>query len=84
MANQLIAAMVVIEIDPDKIDVSTAGGASALRKTVLDNLCNVRRVVAIMTEDEAQLMLTAHDAALRSFGGTVHRPPADYVPPTQD
>lgn len=84
MGTQSIAAMVILEMDPEKIDVSTAAGTAGLRKAILDNLCNVRRVVAVMTEEEARLMCEAHDAALRAIGGMIRRPPADYVPPTRE
>jgi hypothetical protein len=84
VAKQSIAALVIIDMDPETIDVSSAGSTAALRKAVLDNLCNTTRLVAVMTEDEARLMLAAHDAGLRAIGGEIHRPPADYVPPTRD
>jgi hypothetical protein len=84
VTSQSIAAIVIIDMDPETIDVSSAGSTAALRKAVLDNLCNTTRLVAVMTEDEARLMLAAHDAGLRAIGGAVNRPPADYVPPTRD
>jgi hypothetical protein len=84
VAKQSIAALVLIEMDPDTFDVSTAGSTAALRKAVLDNLCNATRLVAVMTEDEARLMMAAHEAGLRALGGEINRPPADYIPPTRD
>jgi hypothetical protein len=86
-----IAVMVLIETDnplllyPDEA-VRTAEGTAALRQAVLDNLPNVTRVINVMTEESAQFMCRAHDAAMRAsgLGDFIKRPPPDYVSPADE
>ena len=85
-----VAAMVIIDTDDPLlsgtvIDVSTSAKAASVRRAVLRHLPGaVNRVVMITSEELAQLMCQAHDAAAQALGAPVMRPPADYIPPTSD
>jgi hypothetical protein len=82
-----IVALVVLNtddprLDPQHLDVSTKEATAALRQAVIDALPSLSRVVQVLPESEARLMLRAHDIALREIaGGQVNRPPADYIAP---
>jgi hypothetical protein len=85
-----LSVMVLIETEdsrlfPENIDVSTAANTARLRRAVIENLPLVTRIVAVMGEEEARLMMAAHHHAMRQSGADkLFRPPPDYVPPTRD
>jgi hypothetical protein len=88
MGKQSICVMMVIQTDDPRLsdmDVSSAAKTAALRKAVIDNLATAR-VIAVMSEEASRLMMMGHDIAANAagYGGTIHRPPRDYVPPTND
>jgi hypothetical protein len=89
MTKRSLAVIVLIETEdsrlfPEHVNVSTPRQTAQLRKAVLDNLSNVTRIVAVMSEDNARLMCAAHDAGMRAIGELVPYPPKSYVPPTRD
>lgn len=88
MGKQSICVMMVIQTDDPRLmdmDVSTAAKTGALRKAVIDHLPTAR-VVAVMPEEQARIMMMGHEIAASAAGmtHTIHRPPGDYVPPTSD
>jgi hypothetical protein len=49
---------------------------------VIDALPSLTRVVAVLPESEARLMLRAHDIAVSEMaGGQIDAPPRDYIAP---
>lgn len=90
MTKHRLAVMVIIETDderlaPETIDLSTAAKTAAIRRAVVANLPNLTRVVMVMPEEAARLMLFAHNQAARESGlDLIQRPPADYVAPTRE
>ena len=69
-------------LDPDQIDVSTVEAVTALRAAVVRALPKVTSVVAVLPLDDAKLMLSSHEYAMRAVGAArVKRPPGSYVPP---
>jgi hypothetical protein len=88
MPKKSIAVMVLLEtddkrLDPERLDVSTAAKAAAIRKAVIDNLPHLTRVVMVLPEETAKLMSAAHNIAAREAGFHPQRPPFDYVPPSR-
>lgn len=88
MPKHSLAVMVIIEtddprLDPDTIDVSTVDATIALRSAVIDNLASLTRVVMVLHEPEAHLMVRAHAIAARSAGldHLFERPPSGYRAP---
>jgi hypothetical protein len=84
-----MAVVVLIETDDPRIgpeNMSTAGDVARMRKAVIENLPRLTRVVAVMPEEMAGMMMEAHEMAMSLAGAEslLHRPPADYVPPTRD
>jgi hypothetical protein len=87
--SKSVAVLVILEtddprLDPDALDVSTAKSVAALRRVVIDNLPQLRRVVMVTSEEDAKLMCQAQDEVARMFGRPNGFPPRDYVPPTRD
>lgn len=84
-----IAVICLIETDDPRIDpekMRSAGDVARMRKAVIENLPKLTRIVAVMPEELARLMVSAHDIAMSLSGADslIHRPPAGYVPPTRD
>lgn len=73
-------------LDPDNINVDTATATAALRVAVLANLKQVTRVIAVLPVEHAKAMMMLHEAAGEMLMGErmAERPPADYIPPTQE
>lgn len=89
MKKQSIAVMVLIEtddprLDPSTINVNTTKATATLRQAVIDNLPSLTRVVAVMPEENARLMMSTHDLLSEAVGHPAHRPPRRYVPPTRE
>lgn len=89
MPTQSIAVLVLLEtddprLDPDKLDNSTASKAAAVRRAVIENLPKLSRVVVVMPEEAAQMMMGLYDYMVREMGGETNPPPPGYVPPTRD
>ena len=89
MKKRSLAVLALIETDdprlfPENLSVATAAETAALRKTVIEHLPELTRVVFVTDEETAQLMMLAHDIAAKEAGLQVERPPQDYVPPTRD
>jgi len=80
-----IVALVLLHSDDPRlrdIDVSTKAATASLRQAVIDALPSLTRVVAVLPESEARLMLRAHDIAVSEIaGGQVNAPPRDYIAP---
>jgi hypothetical protein len=82
-----IAALVLFESDDQRLfienlDVSTPAKVDWLRAAVVRNLAKLTRVVMVTSEEEARLMMAAHEAILRATGpngAQLLRPPRDYV-----
>lgn len=94
MTKRTLAVMTIIETEdarlfPENLDVSTLDAVQATRAAVIANLPNVRRVVVLMDEEEARLMLAAHALAAERSGledmfrvpPVAYRAPFDIVPP---
>lgn len=83
-----IAVICLIETDDPRIDpekMRSAGDVARMRKAVIENLPRLTRIVAVMPEELARLMMDAHNSVAEELGITsIHRPPAGYVPPTRD
>lgn len=65
-----IAAIVVIETDDGRLTGATRSGVAGLRDAVIAGLPGLSRVIGIMSEPEARLMLGAHVTAMRAAGVT--------------
>jgi hypothetical protein len=66
---------------------NTASGTARMRQVLLEHLPDaVTRLVAVMSIEQAQLVMAVHDELTKDVTGEsqVKRPPADDVPPTQD
>jgi hypothetical protein len=84
-----IAVMVLIETDdptlqPGNLDTTTAQAVARLRQKIINALPDLRRVVCVMDEEQARVMMLAHNMAMLKSGATVLWPPVTYVPPTMD
>ena len=88
MARSLAVIVLVETDDPalqaSNIDVRTVTGVSKLRRAVVKALPKLTRVVAVMDEEQARIMMMAHDRAVRESGASALWPPSSYVPPTND
>jgi hypothetical protein len=86
-----VVAMIEIQtndprLDPDNITVDTVRDTAKLRVAVLANLKRLTRVIAVLPVEHAKAMMLLHEAAGEMLLGEqfADRPPADYVPPTQE
>lgn len=82
-----LVVMVQIEtedprLDPGCINVSTAESTAELRRLVVENLPLMTRVVAVLDEETARLMVETHNRVCEKMGlpGVV-RPPGSYQAP---
>lgn len=86
-AARNVAVMLIVRttdaaIFPENFNLSGLRASKALRRAVIANLPKVTRVIAVMDEDSARLMFTAHSIAAQASGlGTILRPPSDYRAP---
>jgi hypothetical protein len=65
----------------------TVHGTATVRRAVLQHMPkDVSRVVAVMPLEHAKALMALHEAAGEMLSGEqmMVRPPADYVPPTQE
>jgi hypothetical protein len=81
-----IAVLVLLETDdpvlqPANLDVSSVQAVSRLRRAVVKALPKLTRVVAVMDEEQARLMMFAHNRAVQESGADILWPPSAYVPP---
>jgi hypothetical protein len=88
MTQRSLAVMIVIETEdarlfPENMDNATVAATQALRAAVIDALPGLSRVVAVMDEEEARLMVSAHAMAARQAGldALFSHPPASYRAP---
>ena len=83
--------MVVLEttdptLFPENLDSRTAKAAAALRRAVVRNLKDLRRVVMVCDQETAEIMCAAHAIAAQESGmdASALFPPASYVAPTRE
>jgi hypothetical protein len=92
MKHKLIV-MVQIETDDPRLApsadmVATAERAKEVRQAVIDNLPRLTRLIAVLPEEHARLLMMLHEAHGKELAkhtgtsGAFVRPPADYKPPT--
>lgn len=79
-----IAVLVLLDtddphLDPEQIDVGTVRSAASVRAAVVASLPKLTRVVAVMPEEQARLMMAALEAVSKTS-----RPPKSYVAPSRE
>jgi hypothetical protein len=85
-----IAVIIALETDdpllqPDTLDCSTVQATARLRQAIVKALPGrLTRVVAVMDIAQAEIMMLAHDRAMRESGAEVLWPPAAYIPPGRE